>query len=78
MVEWLRAAGVAVEPHSEPHPNGLFAELEDPEGNRIQLWSQTRPRSPAIRAAARQPCLHPHLAHVEGACASRLRRVLLL
>ncbi len=38
VVEALRAAGVAVEPHSESYPNGRFAELEDPEGNRIQLW----------------------------------------
>ena len=38
VVEALRAAGVAVEPHSESYPNGSFAELEDPEGNRIQLW----------------------------------------
>jgi len=38
MVERLRAAGVSVEPHSEEYPNGRFAELEDPEGNRIELW----------------------------------------
>ena len=38
VVEALRAAGVAMEPHSESYPNGRFAELEDPEGNRIQLW----------------------------------------
>ncbi len=38
VVDALRAAGVAVEPHSESYPNGCFAELEDPEGNRIQLW----------------------------------------
>jgi len=34
----LRAAGIRVEPHGESYPNGRFAELEDPEGNRIQLW----------------------------------------
>ena len=34
----LREAGVTVEPHPEAYPNGRFAELEDPEGNRIQLW----------------------------------------
>jgi predicted enzyme related to lactoylglutathione lyase len=38
MVDRLRAAGVAVQPHAERYPNGRFAELEDPEGNRIQLW----------------------------------------
>ncbi|MDQ3608200.1 MAG: VOC family protein [Actinomycetota bacterium] len=38
MVEQLRRAGVVVEPHAESYPNGRFAELEDPEGNRIQLW----------------------------------------
>jgi predicted enzyme related to lactoylglutathione lyase len=37
-VQELRAAGVAVEPHATEYPNGRFAELEDPEGNRIQLW----------------------------------------
>ena len=38
MVQRLRDAGVAVEPHAESYPNGRFAELADPEGNRIQLW----------------------------------------
>jgi len=38
MVEQLRAAGVAVQPHAEGYPNGRFAELVDPEGNHIQLW----------------------------------------
>lgn len=38
MVERLKAAGISVELHSEDYPNGRFAELEDPEGNRIQLW----------------------------------------
>jgi glyoxylase I family protein len=38
MVDRLRRSGVSVAPHPEPYPNGLFAELEDPEGNRIQLW----------------------------------------
>jgi glyoxylase I family protein len=50
MVEKLRATGVAVEPHPEPYPNGRFAELEDAEGNRIQLWSRTPPPSREIRA----------------------------
>jgi predicted enzyme related to lactoylglutathione lyase len=38
MVERLRSAGLEVVPHAEEYPNGRFAELEDPEGNRIQLW----------------------------------------
>jgi glyoxylase I family protein len=38
MVLRLRAAGIEVEPHEEEYPNGRFAELADPEGNRVQLW----------------------------------------
>jgi glyoxylase I family protein len=38
MVEQLRAAGIEVHPHEHGYPNGRFAELADPEGNRIQLW----------------------------------------
>ena len=38
MVAKLRGAGIEVEPHAEAYPNGRFAELADPEGNRIQLW----------------------------------------
>lgn len=38
VVASLRAADITVEPHAEPYPNGRFAELEDPEGNHIQLW----------------------------------------
>ncbi len=49
IVARLRAAGLAVEPHAEPYPNGRFAELEDPEGNRIQLWE------PNAASLARDP-----------------------
>lgn len=49
MVERLRSAGIGVEPHAEPYPNGRFAELEDPEGNRIQLWE------PNAESVARDP-----------------------
>ena len=49
VVARLRAAGIAVEPHPEPYPNGRFAELEDPEGNHIQLWE------PNAAAWARDP-----------------------
>lgn len=38
MVEQLRGAGVEVEVDTESYPNGRFAQTEDPEGNRIQLW----------------------------------------
>jgi predicted enzyme related to lactoylglutathione lyase len=38
MVERLRAAGIHVEAHAQEYPNGRFAELADPEGNRVQLW----------------------------------------
>jgi glyoxylase I family protein len=38
MVEQLRAAGIEVRRHDRDYPNGRFAELADPEGNRIQLW----------------------------------------
>jgi glyoxylase I family protein len=49
MVETLRAAGIAVEPHPEPYPNGRFADLADPEGDRIQLWE------PNAASLARDP-----------------------
>lgn len=49
MVEQLRAAGIQVEPHADPYPNGRFAELEDPEGNHIQLWE------PNAASVARDP-----------------------
>lgn len=38
MMAQLKAAGIAVEPDPEPYPNGRFARLYDPEGNRIELW----------------------------------------
>ncbi|PPK92575.1 putative enzyme related to lactoylglutathione lyase [Kineococcus xinjiangensis] len=38
MVEQLRRGGVVVEVDPEVYPNGRFASLEDPEGNRLQLW----------------------------------------
>ena len=55
IVDRLRRAGVSVEPHPETYPNGRFAELEDPEGNRIQLWEPNEasvardPRDPAAQ-----------------------------
>lgn len=38
MVNQLRASGIEVAPHDQDYPNGRFAELADPEGNRVQLW----------------------------------------
>ena len=49
MVSQLRAAGIEVRPHEDEYPNGRFAELADPEGNRIQLWE------PNAAALARDP-----------------------
>jgi len=49
MIDRLRGAGVAVEAHDESYPNGRFAELGDPEGNRIQLWE------PNAASIARDP-----------------------
>lgn len=43
MVEQLRAAGIEVEVDPEIYPNGLFAQLKDPEGNPIQLWEAREP-----------------------------------
>lgn len=40
---------MGVEPHAGEYPNGRFAELEDPEGNRIQLWE------PNAASLARDP-----------------------
>ena len=49
MVERLRDAGIAVEPHADSYPNGRFAELADPEGNEVQLWE------PNAASVARDP-----------------------
>jgi glyoxylase I family protein len=38
MVAQLRAANIAVEVDTQTYPNGRFAQLQDPEGNPIQLW----------------------------------------
>jgi glyoxylase I family protein len=38
MTAQLRAAGIDVEVDPETYPNGLFARLNDLEGNPIQLW----------------------------------------
>ncbi|MET0522446.1 MAG: VOC family protein [Jiangellaceae bacterium] len=41
----LRRAGIVVEEHETPYPNGRFAELTDPEGTPIQLWEPADPDS---------------------------------
>jgi glyoxylase I family protein len=38
MVAQLTGAGIAVDVAAESYPNGRFAHLTDPEGNRIELW----------------------------------------
>ena len=38
MVVQLRSAGIDVEVDPERYPNGLFAQLHDPDGNPVQLW----------------------------------------
>jgi glyoxylase I family protein len=38
MVAQLRGAGITVDVTEETFPNGRFAHLDDPEGNRIELW----------------------------------------
>jgi catechol 2,3-dioxygenase-like lactoylglutathione lyase family enzyme len=34
----LAAAGVTIDPKREDYPYGSFAWIEDPEGNRVELW----------------------------------------
>ena len=38
MATQLRAAGITVDIDPTAYPNGRFAHLDDPEGNRIELW----------------------------------------
>lgn len=38
MVAQLEADGIAVKRDPETYPNGRFARLHDPEGNRVELW----------------------------------------
>jgi predicted enzyme related to lactoylglutathione lyase len=38
MATQLREAGIEVEIAPETYPNGRFAHLSDPEGNRVELW----------------------------------------
>jgi hypothetical protein len=43
IVTQLRTAGETVDVDPERYPNGLFAELSDPEGNRVRLWQPLCP-----------------------------------
>ena len=43
MVEQLRNANVEVTVDPELYPNGRFATLYDPEGNRVDLWQPDPP-----------------------------------
>ena len=38
MAAQLRTAGITVDVDQKLYPNGRFAHLHDPEGNRIELW----------------------------------------
>ncbi|MGB8258697.1 MAG: VOC family protein [Terracidiphilus sp.] len=38
----LAGAGVKIDPHREDHAYGRFAWIEDPEGNRVELWEPAR------------------------------------
>jgi predicted enzyme related to lactoylglutathione lyase len=39
----LRSAGETVDVDPERYPSGRFAEVRDPEGNRIHLWQPMDP-----------------------------------
>ena len=43
IVDQLRSAGETVDVDPERYPMGRFAELRDPEDNRIQLWQPMDP-----------------------------------
>lgn len=43
MVGQLTKAEIEVDVDTESYPNGRFAQLYDPEGNRIQLWEPAGP-----------------------------------
>jgi predicted enzyme related to lactoylglutathione lyase len=39
----LAAAGVVIDPDRQDYPYGRFAWIEDPEGNRVELWQPPSP-----------------------------------
>ena len=46
MVRQLKESGIQVNVDPKVYPNGRFGQLEDPEGNPIQLWEPSTPQSP--------------------------------
>ena len=45
MVHQLQASGVSVDLDPKEYPNGWFAHLTDPEGNKIELWQPKAPEA---------------------------------
>jgi glyoxylase I family protein len=45
MVRQLRSSGIEVTVDATSYPNGRFARLRDPEGNPVELWEPSEPRS---------------------------------
>ena len=41
----LAKAGVTIDPKRDDYPYGRFAWIEDPEGNRIELWQPPPPEA---------------------------------
>ncbi|MGH2446677.1 MAG: VOC family protein [Candidatus Limnocylindria bacterium] len=50
MVAQIRESGEEVDVDPVRHPNGRFALLRDPEGNRVQLWQPMQPADGGQRA----------------------------
>jgi predicted enzyme related to lactoylglutathione lyase len=48
MVTQLRGAGIAVDVDPQTYPNGRFAQLNDPEGNPVQLWQEEMSFTPPV------------------------------
>jgi predicted enzyme related to lactoylglutathione lyase len=46
MISRLRAKGVAILKQTDDDPNGQFAWILDPEGNKIELWEPKRTTPP--------------------------------
>ncbi|HUB28129.1 MAG TPA: VOC family protein [Terracidiphilus sp.] len=38
LLDQLGAEGIPIDPKREDHPYGRFAWIQDPEGNRVELW----------------------------------------
>ena len=57
MAAQLRAAGTEVTVDPQDYPNGRFARLHDPEGNRIELWQPREPQRAAPLSSPRHEVL---------------------